>query len=148
MCQRSCPSAAWLEQAELWLAVGPKQPPGAAAPLPGESCWDVRMCWCANQYAGLCSCLRGIDAASGSITWQDMSCLAQRPMWCLWFRQGVPACSPPTWEEEGDLACVNRHTCNLGDVPRRHLVIFSWLWWPDADDRACKSRLLSRTEVA
>ena len=33
-----------------------------------------------------------------------------------------------TWsvaEKERDLACVNRHTCNLGDPALRHLVIFS-----------------------
>lgn len=34
--------------------------------------------------------------------------------------------SPPApGERRGDLACVNRHTCNLGDVPRRQPVIFS-----------------------
>lgn len=156
-CQRNVPALPSITSSTragraVARSMGPRRAPGAASTLPGELAGirvRVRLrllCVCRSTHGF--ACLRGIDAASGSITWPNMSCPAQRPMWCLWLRQGVPACSPPTWEKEGDLACVNRHTCNLGDVPCRQLVIFSWLWWPDADDRACKSRLLSRTEVA
>lgn len=111
-CQRNVPALPSISSStRTGITVAPCRPqraPGAAAPYLAN--WLGCACAWARVFGvrvqintQVCThaCLRGTDATSGSITWPNMFCPAQRPMWCLRFRQGVPACSPTNLGERG-----------------------------------------------
>lgn len=141
MFRRSHPSAARPEQAGPPRAAAPRPRPsgrGEATPRPSR-----RFDW----GGGFC-----VRAAA---PWYGTKAPQRLLRSCVFTRRGrsqpaVPSCdqtcstlhgglcdvcgldrafqrrSPPApGERRGDLACVNRHTCNLGDVPCRQPVIFS-----------------------